>query len=95
MNARANAHIWDLGYNAAYVNVLQMGGKAPHLGVMLEEGIINGYEIAERDIRKGMSNFRGVMSLTPQNMTFSPGESRRLSFRIFLIKGEMISTPSC
>lgn len=62
---------------------------------MLEEGIINGYEIAERDIRKGMSNFRGVMSLTPQNMTFSPGESRRLSFRIFLIKGEMISTPSC
>lgn len=87
VNARANAHIWDLGYNAAYVNVLQMGGKAPHLGVMLEEGIINGYEIAERDIRKGMSNFRGVMSLTPQNMTFSPGESRRLSFRIFSHQG--------
>lgn len=87
VNARANAHVWDLGHDAAYVNVLQMGGKAPHLGVMLQEGAIDGYEISEKGMKTGGSNFRGVISLSPRDMTLSPGESRRLSLRIFSHQG--------
>ncbi|MDR1121424.1 MAG: six-hairpin glycosidase [Dysgonamonadaceae bacterium] len=79
---RCNAHIWA-GGNAAYVNAVRMGGSAPHLGLAVIEGAIKSYEIRERDRQKGMSNFRGVIILNPENITLKPKESYTLSWRIF------------
>ena len=38
-----------------------MGGKAPHLGLVLQEGTIDGYEVNERNYA-AFSNFRGLFS---------------------------------
>lgn len=88
VNKRVNAHIWDKGYNAAYVEALQMGGKAPHIGMVLLKGTIDGYEISERDINKSMSNFRGVISLTPSDMQLAPTESKQISWIVFSHQGQ-------
>lgn len=88
VNKRVNAHIWDKGYNAAYVETLQMGGKAPHIGLVLLEGAIDGYEISERDMNKSMSNFRGVISLALSDMQLAPNESKRISWVVFSHHGK-------
>lgn len=88
VNKRVNAHIWDQGYNAAYVEALQMGGKAPHMGLVLLEGAIDGYEISERDMNKSMSNFRGVISLALSDMQLEPNESKRISWVVFSHQGK-------
>lgn len=87
-SSRVNAHIWDLGYNAAYVNATQMGGKAPHIGLMLKKGAIKGYEILERDRKKGGSNFRGVISLMLDDMILKKGESNTISWLLFTHEGK-------
>ena len=88
VNKRVNAHIWDKGHHAAYVEGLHMGGKAPHIGLVLLEGAIDGYEIAERARNQGMSNFRGVISLSPSDMQLAPNESRHISWVIFSHQGK-------
>ena len=88
VSKRVNAHIWDKGHHAAYVEGLQMGGKAPHIGLALMEGAIDGYEIAERARNQGMSNFRGVISLSPSDMQLAPGESRQISWVVFPHQGK-------
>lgn len=88
INKRVNAHIWDKGYNAAYVEALHMGGKAPHIGLALLEGEIEGYEISERGTDKGWSNFRGVISLVPSNIRLSPNEKKQISWVIFSHHGK-------
>lgn len=88
VNKRVNAHIWDKGCNAAYVEALQMGGKAPHIGLVLLEGAIDGYEISERDMNKSMSNFRGVISLALSDMQLVPNESKRISWVVFSHQGK-------
>ncbi|MDR1121068.1 MAG: hypothetical protein LBM08_09130 [Dysgonamonadaceae bacterium] len=84
MLARCNAHIWAGGLSA-YVNAMRMGGQAPHLGLVLTQGAIKSYEIAERDIKK--PNFRGVIMLNPENITLKPKESYTLAWRIFAHTG--------
>lgn len=82
VTSRTNAHIWD-GYNAGYVYCSHMNGQAPGLGLVITRGSINGYEIHEKGGDKGSSNFRGVISLVVQNMSLAPGESDRVSWRLF------------
>jgi hypothetical protein len=86
MTGRCNAHIWA-GGSAAYINVLEMSGKAPHLGLALTKGSIKSYEIRERGNRKGSSNFRGVIVLNPENITLKPNEKYTLQWRIFAHNG--------
>lgn len=88
VNKRVNAHVWDDGYNASYVEALHMGGKSPHIGLALLEGAINGYDISERDINKSMSNFRGVISLVLSDMQLKPNESKRISWVVFTHHGK-------
>lgn len=87
INRRCNAHIWAAG-TGSYVCAIRMGGYAPHLGMMLTEGSLEGYVIRERSREKGMSNFRGVISLCPSALTLAPGQSYTLQWRIFAHQGE-------
>ena len=86
MTSRCNVHVWP-GGKAAYVCALRMNGEGPHLGLMVTEGEITDYDIWERDMKKGMSNFRGVFALCPPDMTIKAGKSYRLSWRIFAHNG--------
>jgi hypothetical protein len=86
MAARCHAHIWA-GGSAAYVNATRMSGQAPHLGLVLTQGAVSSYEVAERSREKGMSNFRGVIMLNPENFTLTPKENYTLAWRIFAHTG--------
>ena len=86
MTSRCNVHVWP-GGKAAYVNAMRMSGKGPHLGLMITEGEITDYDIWERGSNKGMSNFRGVLALCPPDMTLKPGQSYRLTWRLFVHNG--------
>lgn len=86
MEARTNAHIWDGGH-AAYVNAMHMSANAPHLGLILLEGSIDGYNISERSIKKADSNFRGVISLVSSNIDLESKEEKVISWRIFSHNG--------
>lgn len=87
MEARQNVHIWP-GGRAAYVNIMQMSGQGPHLGLMVTEGEIADYDVWERGGKKGMSNFRGVFALCPPDMMLKPEQSYRLSWRLFAHNGK-------
>ncbi|MDR0834146.1 MAG: six-hairpin glycosidase [Candidatus Symbiothrix sp.] len=84
--SRTNAHIWE-GDHAAYVNATHTSGRAPHLGLVLTEGVIKSYEIRERDIRKDYSNTRGVIQLNPEACTLKPGKSYSLAWQLFSHQG--------
>lgn len=84
--ARTNAHVWTGGHSA-YVNAMHMSGHPPHLGLVVTEGAIDGYEIKERALKKDMSNTRGVIILNPEDLTLAPNESYTLSWRIFKHEG--------
>ncbi len=87
MTGRCNAHINANG-KGAWVNALRMNGVGPHLGLVVAEGAICGYDVWERGARKGSSNFRGVIALCPPDLTLKPGKSYRLSWRLFAHHGE-------
>lgn len=70
-------------HKVTWVNALRMSGMGPHLGLMVTEGSIDSYDVWERGSKKGMSNFRGVLALCPPDMTLKPGQSYRLTWRIF------------
>ena len=86
VNSRTNTHIWA-GGNGAYVNAMRMGGKAPHLGLVLQEGTIDGYEVNERNYA-AFSNFRGLFSLNPKDMRLKPGEQQKIAWVVFSHEGE-------
>ena len=86
MTQRCNAHINANG-RGAWVNAMRMNGAGPHLGLMVTEGEICNYDVWERGQKKGMSNFRGVIALCPPDMTLKPGQSFRLTWRIFTHQG--------
>lgn len=83
---RCNVHIWD-GGSEAYVCALRMGGFAPHLGLVLQEGEIDGYEIWDRALNFGSSHHRGTMALCPPDKTLAPGESYTLRWTMFAHDG--------
>ena len=82
MTSRCNVHIWP-GGKAAYVNAMRMIGTGTHLGLMVTEGEIVGYDVWERGKEKGMSNFRGVFALCPPDIMLKPGQSYQLTWRLF------------
>lgn len=82
IDRRTNVHVWE-GENAAYVNALRMGAFAPHLGLVVTEGAIKGYEIWERGREKANSQMRGIFALDLPDMQLKPEESYSLEWRIF------------
>lgn len=79
---RCHAHIWAAG-TAGYVCAMRMGAYAPHLGLMMTSGSLQGYSIKERDQKKGSSNTRGVICLDPSDASLAPGKTYTFSWRIF------------
>ena len=86
ISSRCNAHVWA-GGQGAWVNAMRMGGFGPHIGLMLTEGEVCGYEIMERSIGKANSQQRGVIAMQLPEAWLSPGESRKLQWRIFSHNG--------
>ncbi len=86
LNGRTHAHVWA-GDNAAYINATHMSGKAPHLGLVLLDGCIDGYNIDERSLEHAYSNFRGVISLKVADMHLAANESQTISWKVFAHNG--------
>ncbi len=82
MESRCHAHIWE-GADGAYVNLLRMGARGPHLGLVVTEGAISGYDIFERNRMTQSSNARGVIALRLPDMSLEPGKSYDLAWRLF------------
>lgn len=80
MTNRCHAHIW-CGDNISYIMALRMGGEAPHLGLVLTQGSLQGYSV-ERDLTR-RSNDRGDIILHPAPVSLAPGESFTLSWILF------------
>lgn len=87
ISSRTNVHIWG-GENGAYINAMRMGGKAPHLGVVVTEGAFKGYEVFERGMDRYNSSFRGIFAMKLPDMQLAPGESEKMSWKIFAHDGE-------
>jgi hypothetical protein len=77
---RCNVHLFCAG-TASYVIALRMGGKAPHLGLVLTEGALSSYSV-ERDTALS-SNDRGCFILNIAPFELQPGESTTLAWTIF------------
>ncbi|WP_027295734.1 hypothetical protein [Robinsoniella sp. KNHs210] len=89
MKERCHAHIW-CGKNTAYIYCLRMGGEPPHLGLLLNQGSIDGYSVL-RDLERS-SNDRGCIILHPEKFHLMPGEKMTLSWDLgwFCSKEEFI-----
>lgn len=71
MKERCHAHVW-CGKNTAYIYGLRMGGEAPHLGMIINQGSIDGYSV-KRNLHE-ISNDRGSIILHPDKFHLKPGE---------------------
>ena len=87
LNGRTHAHIWADGGNSAYVCAINMGGNAPHLGLVINDGAMSGYEIRKRSKKFGMSNFRGVIMMNFESFELASNEEKSFSWTIFSHSG--------
>lgn len=85
MTMRCHTHIW-CGEHISYVMALRMGGKSPHLGLVLTEGSLGGYSI-ERDLSQ-ISNDRGDFIFHPSPVALAPKESFSITWTLFWHNGK-------
>jgi len=75
LTRRCHTHIW-CGGKSSWVMGLRMGGKAPHLGLVLTEGALDSYSVVRgTDGWAIVSNNRGDFRLHPEAIHLLPGES--------------------
>lgn len=86
LDRRCFAHVWA-GGDAAWVASMRMGGQAPHLGLVVTEGRVTAYELKERALKKALSNTRGIIALSPPDVTLKSGESTAVGWRVFAHDG--------
>ena len=77
---KCHTHIF-CGENAAYIMALQMGGRAPHLGMKVIRGSIVSYSV-QRDLNE-QSNDRGDFILHPNLPILQPEESIEIEWELF------------
>lgn len=86
MTQCCNTHLWCHG-SSSYIMALRMGGEAPHLGMVVTEGSLQGYSVERMEMTEGveeeLSNQRGDFILHPENLCLSPGECYSLSWELF------------
>jgi hypothetical protein len=78
---RAHTHIWA-GGSSAWVATLRMGGRGPHLGLVVTQGALTTYSITGRD-QITSSNTRGTFLFHPGVSELKPGESYTLAWTCF------------
>lgn len=44
---RAHAHIWAFGGGSSWVKLTRMGGRGPHLGLVVTQGGLQGYRYVQ------------------------------------------------
>lgn len=86
VRSRMNAHIWGAG-SSSWVNAMRMNGKPPHLGLVVQQGKLDGYEVLARGSQTGSSNTRGVLMLNAGKMMLRPGETQAIQWKIFSHSG--------
>jgi len=79
--ARCHAHVW-MGGSSSWINATHMGGRAPHLGLVLTSGSLDAYSVQGAGY-----NDRGVFLLHPAGMRLEHGKSVTLSWRLFWHEG--------
>lgn len=79
---RCHAHVWA-GGNAAWVCAMRIGGAAPHLGLAVVEGAVSAFELKERARDKDYSNTRGIIALSPPDVTLAPGGRTVVAWKVF------------
>ena len=82
---RAHTHIW-CGESSSWVAALRMGGRPPHLGLVLTEGAIHAYSVTGRD-QTTSSNTRGIFLFHPALHELKPGQSYAVGWQCFWHKG--------
>lgn len=86
MTSCCHTHLW-CGGSSSYVMALRMGGEAPHLGLILTEGSLQGYSVERLAKAQGkeenVSNHRGNFLLHPEAFHLCPGEEYRISWELF------------
>lgn len=82
---RCHAHIWT-GGSSSWVATFRMGGRGPHLGLVLDHGNLDGYSIQDRDPIT-LSNTRGTILVHPEIDQLDPGESATISWTLFWHNG--------
>ncbi|MGO4169557.1 hypothetical protein [Novosphingobium sp. YAF33] len=78
---RAHAHIWA-GGSSSWIAMLRMGGRGPHLGLVVTAGALVGYSIEDRD-QTTLSNTRGTILVHPAIDALAPGQSASLGWTMF------------
>lgn len=82
---RCHAHIF-CGKNISWLCAVRMGGKAPHLGMVVTSGSLAGYSVQRNLFRQ--SNDRGCFYLHTEGMEFMPGETKKICWVIFPHNGK-------
>jgi hypothetical protein len=78
---RSHAHVWT-GGASSWVATRRMGGRGPHMGMVLTEGALTGYSIIDRD-RGTLSNTRGAFLMHPDIPVLQPGETKAVAWTLF------------
>lgn len=83
---KCHTHIF-CGGEASYIMALQMGGRAPHIGLKVTKGSIVSYSV-ERDLTE-QSNDRGDFILHPNFDILQPNETVEIIWEIFLFNDKL------
>jgi len=83
---RCHAHVWA-GGSGAWVCAMRIGGAAPHLGLTVVEGAVSAFELKERALKKDYSNTRGIIALSPPDVTLAPGGRTAVAWKVFAHDG--------
>jgi len=83
LTRRSNVHIWT-GGSTAWMNAIRMNGNGPHLGMVLSQGALTSYSIADRPWD---SNNRGTFVVHPPALDLAPGQNATITWLLFWNKG--------
>jgi hypothetical protein len=79
---RAHTHVWASGGTSAWVKQIRMGGRGPHLGMIVTEGSLVGYSIESRE-EITQSDTRGVFVVHPDISNIDPNTTSSVSWTMF------------
>ncbi len=82
---RAHTHIW-CGGASSWVATLRMGGRAPHLGLVVTHGAFQAYSVVDRN-QTTSSDTRGTFLFHPAVSELKPGESCAVGWTCFWHSG--------
>lgn len=81
-----NTHIW-CGENMTWVNALRQGLSGKNLGLVLLEGSIDKYSVANKEENVNGYSERGAFILHPEAMELLPDEERTVAWEVFTHSG--------